>query len=190
MEERNIIYSKETWPYSLEPPPHYWMLMWPQVRAYLLTEFNYLNNSFVLNQNSNHCFSQLHSGLWTHRTPLLTTLLRAALTLVSGSTCPSTLVAPRLTVTFAQGTKWLRSLMETVPIPAADTVNIYSSNELFRSHACDWRTFIAQTESLMITLGIWMWEHWTPKGDGSCQATATNETTISGFHAWHNLRGN
>jgi len=37
--------------------------------------------------------------------------------------------------------------------------------------------------------GIWIWEHWAPKGDGSCGATEPNMTTISDFHAWHNLRG-
>ena len=34
-----------------------------------------------------------------------------------------------------------------------------------------------------------MWEFWNPRGDGSCEATTPNMTTLHDFHGWHNLRG-
>ncbi|XP_063689847.1 fibrocystin-L-like isoform X2 [Bolinopsis microptera] len=37
--------------------------------------------------------------------------------------------------------------------------------------------------------GIWVWEFWNPRGDGSCEATTPNMTTLHDFHGWHNLRG-
>jgi len=34
-----------------------------------------------------------------------------------------------------------------------------------------------------------VWEFWNPRGDGSCEATTPNMTTLHDFHGWHNLRG-
>lgn len=42
---------------------------------------------------------------------------------------------------------------------------------------------------LPILPGIWVWEFWNPRGDGSCGATTPNMTTMHNFHGWHNLRG-